>query len=117
MSQDIGTNTASWQRGHIGQFDVGILWIGDASGSADDEEQISISEPAAGSNDLTLPASVTGYKYMVWTVGGAGGSARLQTTGGDTINGLAPPFVMVAPAVYLLVCFFGGVGWSVTQIA
>jgi hypothetical protein len=100
MTQDIGVDGTRWQRAYVGHHVVGVLILGDASGAADDEEFISIDEPAAGNNDVTLPTAWIGAKYVILVSADRAGDARVDTTGGDTINGVGAPALIPFSLTY-----------------
>lgn len=87
-----GANSSTWTAVSA----LGVLNVGDASSSLGDEEFVRVTEPAAGTNTLTLLAAVVGYPYTIEVTAGVG-EVDIATTGGDTINGGASPLTAIGP--------------------
>lgn len=101
LFRGIGVDGARFNRIFVGHPVFGVLSVGDASSALDDDMYIVVEEPAAGNNDLTAPAAWIGAWYRIRISVARAGNVRFDTTGGDTVNGLAAPLILAgAPTTY-----------------
>lgn len=112
---DLGQDTRRWIRIFAGSPCWSVLEVGDASATLDEEHYIRVTRGgAAGVNTLTLPAGASGQTYFIEVDRGVGTKTiELASTGGDTIMGLASPYVLDSLAVVPgLIRFPGWVVWA-----
>jgi hypothetical protein len=112
---DLGLEGGSWNRGYIDHITSGVLDVGDASSALDNETFVSVLEPAAATNTLTLPSAVPGYWYLIEVANDAAGAVDLDDALGDTINGGAGPLTLTSASTYF-VWALNGTDWRAVNI-